>query len=92
MGLLRDHNERFGRAAKGESDGHRELGDFDPESILSIQTERVVGNDYTIRFRRRVYQLLPPVDPGDRGGKVVIEERLDGSMWIRYGKHYISYR
>ncbi len=92
MRLLREHNERFGRAAKDGSDGHRELGEFDTESILSIQTERVVGNDYTIRFRRRVYQLLPPVYPGERGGKVVIEERLNGSMWIRYGGQYISYR
>jgi hypothetical protein len=62
------------------------------ESILSIQAERVVSNDYVVRFRKRFYQLLPPVHPGERGGRVVIEERLDGSMAIRFGKHYLSYQ
>jgi hypothetical protein len=52
-------------------------------SILSIQEERVAANDYTIRFRNRFYQLLKPVHPGERGGKVVIELRLDGSMAMR---------
>jgi len=54
------------------------------ESILSIQAERVVSNDYVVRFRKRFYWLLPPVHPGERGGRVVIEERLDGSMAIRF--------
>ncbi len=39
----------------------------------------MVANDYTVRFRNRFYQLLPPVHPGERGGRVVIELRLDGS-------------
>ena len=33
----------------------------------------MVANDYTVRFRNRFYQLLKPVYPGQRGGKVVIE-------------------
>ncbi len=52
----------------------------------------MVSNDYVVRFRKRFYQLLPPVHPGERGGRVVIEERLDGSMAIRFGKHYLSYQ
>src|SRR5208283_801591 len=54
--------------------------------------ERVVSNDYVVWFRKRFYQLLPPMHPGERGGRVVIEERLDGSMAIRFGKHYLSYQ
>ena len=52
----------------------------------------MVANDYTIRFRNRFYQLLPPVYPGERGGKVVIELRLDGTMAIRLGEHYLKYQ
>ena len=62
------------------------------ESILSIQTERVVNNDYVVRFADRYFQLLPPVHPGERGGRVVIEKRLDGSLAIRFGQRYLSYR
>ena len=54
-------------------------------AILSVQEERVVANDYTVRFQNRFYQLLTSRSiPGERGGRVVIELRLDGSMAIRF--------
>jgi hypothetical protein len=58
---------------------------------LSIEEERVVANDYTIRFRKRFYQLLQPIYPGQRGGRVVIELRLDGKMAIRFCGKYLRY-
>jgi len=71
---------------------HRPLGcEHRLESIQSIQADRVVSNDYVVRLRKRFYKLLPPVHLGGRGGRVVIEQRLDGSMAIRFGKHYLSY-
>ena len=50
-----------------------------------------MANDYTVRFENRHYQLDKPIYPGERGGKVVIEMRLDGSMAIRFGEHYLKY-
>src|SRR5262249_25957868 len=35
---------------------------------------------------------LPPVYPGQRGGRVVIEQRLDGTMAIRFRDKYVKYR
>jgi hypothetical protein len=91
--LLPAHNRRFSKKARQQGDAHRPLGPgHDLAAILSIQEERVVANDYTIRFRNRFYQLLKPVYPGERGGKVVIELRLDGSMAIRLGKHDLKYQ
>jgi hypothetical protein len=91
--LLPGHNRRFRKAARLPGDGHRPLGPgHDLAGILSLQEERVVANDYTIRFRNRFYQLLKPVYPGERGGKVVIELRLDGSMAIRFRGKYLKYR
>ena len=52
----------------------------------------MVANDYTIRFRNRFYQLQKPVYPGERGGKVVIEMRLDGTMAIRFRGKYLKYQ
>ena len=65
--------------------------DADLAAILSLQAQRTVSNDYTVRFENRPYQLDKPIYPGERGGKVVIEVRLDGSMAIRFGKHYLKY-
>jgi hypothetical protein len=91
--LLPGHNRRFGKPAREAADAHRRLGPgHDLGSILSIQEERVVSNDYTIRFRNRFYQLLPPAHAGERGGRVVIELRLDGSMAIRFGDKQLKYR
>ena len=91
--LIPDHDRRFARPARAPGDAHRRLGPGHRlESILSIQSERVVSNDYVVRFGNRFYQLLKPVYPGERGGRVVVEVRRDGSMAIRFGRHYLAYR
>jgi transposase len=75
------------------NDAHLPLGEgHDLEAILSTQEQRTVANDYTIRFENRVYQLLPPAWPGQRGGKVVVEKRLDGSTRVRFKGRYLPYR
>jgi hypothetical protein len=91
--LLPEHNRRFAKPARQPADAHRRLGaSHRLESILSIQSERVVSNDYVVRFHNRFFQLLPPAYPGLRRGRVVIEERLEGSLVIRFGKRYLEYR
>jgi transposase len=90
--LLPDHNRRFSVAAAEMGDAHRAVGAGHLLSaILSVQEERVVSNDYTIRFASRHYQLERPIYAGERGGKVTIELRLDGTMAIRFGTHYLHY-
>lgn len=92
-GLLPGHNRRFAVPPRVTTDSHRTLGrDFDLASILSIQAERVVSNDYVVRWSNRHYQLLPPARPGLRGGRVVIESRRDGAVVIRFGEHHLRYR
>jgi hypothetical protein len=91
--LLPEHNRRFSVAPAQAGDAHRAVGSGHRlAAILSIQEQRVVANDYTIRFENRLYQLHKPIYPGQRGGKVIIELRLDGTMAIRFASHYLSYR
>lgn len=75
------------------NDAHRSLGrECDLAAIFSIQEKRVVANDYTIRLENRVYQLLAPAWPGERGGTVIVEKRLDGSMRIRFNGRYLEHK
>ena len=91
-GLLAKHNRLFSVSPRQAGDAHRELGQaFHVAAILSVQELRTVANDYTVRFEKRHYQLDKPIYPGERGGKVVIEVRLDGSLAIRFGAHYLHY-
>jgi hypothetical protein len=91
--LVPEHNRRFAKKAKESRDAHRELGrEYCLAAILSIQEERVVSNDYVVRFAKRFYQIEPPAYPGLRQGRVVVEQRLDGSLALRFGKRYLKYR
>jgi hypothetical protein len=91
-GLLAKHNRLFSVPPREASDAHRALGaGFNVAAILSVQEQRTVANDYTVRFENRSYQLDKPIYPGERGGKVVIEVRLDGSLAIRFGGRYLKY-
>ena len=91
--LVPEYNRRFTRAARQPTDAHRRLGPGHRlEAILSVQAERVVSNDYVVRFGSRFYQLLKPVYAGERGGRVVTERRLDGTLWMRFRGHYLNYR
>lgn len=91
--LVPEFNRRFAVAPARASDAHRPLGPgHHLAAILSIQCQRVVTNDYTVRFQNRIYQIGKPVYPGLRGGRVVIELRLDGTMAIRFQDKYLTYR
>jgi len=90
--LIPAFNRRFTVTAASANDAHRALGrDHNVAAILSIQHERVVTNDYTLRFENRIYQIGKPVYPGLRQGRVTIELRLDGTMAIRFGDKYLAY-
>jgi hypothetical protein len=90
--LVPEFNRRFAVTPAKAVDAHRPLGPgHNLAAILSVQCQRVVTNDYTVRFQNRIYQVGKPVYPGLRGGRVVIELRLDGTMALRFGGRYLSY-
>jgi DNA-binding Lrp family transcriptional regulator len=77
-------NERFTCLPAAAGDAHRPLL---PEprwqAILSHQEMRVVSNDYTLRWQGKVWQIeRSQIRPGLRGGKVEVQERLDGSRAV----------
>lgn len=85
-------NRRYTVKPASANDAHRPIHQaMDLAAILSVQDTRTVGNDYTFRLDNRVYQLPPPPLPGLRRGKVLIERRLDGSMHVRFKKHYLTF-
>jgi len=91
--LMPQFNRRFGKKPASPNDAHRPLGPaHHPAAILSVQTVRTVSNDYTVRFRNELYQIEKPAWPGLRGGKVIVEERLDGTLALRFGDRYLVHR
>jgi transposase len=82
------YNERFGVCSVDETDTHVKLPHHvDLDRYLCIKTERTIRKDNTIALDGRLYQLE------ERGGKkVVIEERLDGSMRVLSRGVSLKYR
>jgi hypothetical protein len=90
--LIPEFNRRFTVMPAQAVDAHRPVGPAHHlAAILSVQCTRVVTNDYTVRWHNRIYQVGKPVYPGLRGGRVVIELRLDGSMALRFGGKYLKF-
>ena len=87
-GYLPRYNERFEVCPANEADAHVKLPrHVDLDRYLCIKTERTIRNDNTIALDGRLYQLE------ERGGKkVVVEERLDGSLHVTSKGVSLKYR
>jgi len=73
-------------------DAHRDGAGFDLEAILSVQEERRVANDYTVRADSVVWQIeRGEITGGLRQSKVVVEWRRDGTMRLRWRDRYLKY-
>ena len=87
-------NRRFTVPAANPTDAHRALGpEHDLAAILSQVETRVVAPDYTVQWHRRRYQIArEAVRPGLRGAGVRLEQRLDGSVAVRFREQYLPVR
>ena len=71
---------------------HRPLGkEHSLAASLSQVESRRVANDYTIRFETKLYQIQrSDIRAGLRGGQVRVEQRLDGTLAVRFRDRYLA--
>ena len=83
------HNRKFAIPAKNKTDLHRPIPKgLDLDRIFSIKEEATVRNDFTVRYNKKLYQILE--NPGTK--KVAIEERLNGKLYIYYKDKQLKYK
>jgi transposase-like protein len=71
------YNRRFSVCPKGKDNFHRPLPKgLVLDTILCIKTERSLRNDFTVAHNRKLYQVEDAV----KASKVMVQERVDGSM------------
>ena len=88
-GYLPIYNRRFMVQPAQAVDLHRVASSpKELEGILCIKSERVLRNDFTVAYNGKLYQIQ------DRTGakKVMVQERLDGSMGILYQGQPLGYQ
>ena len=79
--FLPKYAKHFSVTARKSDDLHRPVpSSVDLDSILCVKTERTLRNDFTVAHNRKLYQILDNV----RAVKLVVEDRLNGSVVIRH--------
>lgn len=88
-------NAQFAVPAAEPGDLHRPLTARERDELDAIfarQETRVVHNDFTIAFQKQWYQLTKEQSVTVcKKDTVMIEERLDGSVWMRLRGKYLAY-
>ena len=91
---LENRNKKFSFEPHNPTDAFRTLlPEHDLDSIFSSRTERKIQNDYTVQYKNKWFQITK--DQTKRVYKknnVEVEERLDGSIHLRYKEIYLEYK
>jgi hypothetical protein len=85
-------NRRFAVEPAQAKDVHRKLPkSANLEALFAKTVTRSVYNDFTIRYKNRLWQIPKRQARGIQPGhKVTVEIRLDGSVHFRFNKRYLD--
>ena len=83
------YNRRFSVKAKEKENLHRKVAKgLDLDKVLCIKTERTLRNDFTIAHKGSLYQVTESTD----AKKVIVQERINGSIHIIYKEEKLKFR
>jgi len=79
--FIKNHNARYAVKAAQQGDAHASRNAYDLTDIFSIQETRVVANDFTIIYGKRLFQIHKHqktiIRPKD---EIIVKLKLDGSI------------
>jgi len=88
-------NDKFAVTPAKDGSVHNSLTDTDKKNIdriFSVQSTRIINNDFTIQFKNNWYQLAEIQPTTVRAKeKVLTEEWLDSTIHFSLRKKYLSY-
>jgi len=83
------YNKRFSVRPREKDDVHRPLPrGIDLSAILCIKTERTLKNDFTVAHNHKLYQI----EEATKASKVIVQDRMDGSMRVTYQGQALRFR
>ncbi len=90
------YNLKYGKAPARKGNFHRKISEKEKgllPSILSERSIRVIQNDFCISYKNRTLQLVKEQTATVRKReRVIIEERMDSSIWIKLREKYLNYK
>ncbi len=83
------YNRRFSVSPKERDNLHRPLvRGLDLDTILCKKTERTLRNDFTVAHNSKLYQ----VEEAIQESKVLVQDRIDGSLRIYYKDRVLRFK
>lgn len=90
--FIEKHNKRFGVKATQQGDAHRPVSSYNLDDIFVLRDTRILANDYTIVYQKRIFQLQPQqktiIRPKDQ---IIVNTRLDGSIHLSIRKTFLNF-
>jgi len=86
------YNKKFSKRTSKRTDLHRSIVAYNLEDIFSIQKTRILCNDYTITYNKRIFQLekhqysiLRPKN------EILVQEHLDNTITLKIRNIYLRF-
>lgn len=87
--FIEKHNAKFAVPAIQVGDAHADIQSYDLNDVFSTKETRILANDFTISFNKRILQLTNRQRTIIRPkNEIVVKTHLDGTigLWIRQTK------
>lgn len=82
-GFVDDLNKKFATDLKKLNDRHRPVDEkTNLAAIFSCEEERSIANDFTVRYKSRLFQITKQADLPRVRDKLIVAEHLDGSIHL----------
>jgi transposase len=91
---LAEHNRRYAHAATSPSDYHRRRPTARQlDEVFWLEEERVISEDWVVRYQNRLLQLQRPSRPRvPAKSRVLVRENEAGDIVIHYRDHRLVFR
>jgi len=88
---ISEFNRRFAVNSTEEGTAFVKCHHRDLDSVFSIQNERIVGRDNTVKFKNMILQIDKQNFRGSLANcRVIVHEHLDESITIGFGPHQVG--
>lgn len=88
---IKEFNERFTAAAAEEGTAFVECLRTDLDRVFSIQTERIVNRDNTVKFQNKYLQIDKQAWRGSLAGcRVIVYQHFDSTLSLGFGAHTLG--
>ncbi len=91
--FMQEHNAKFAVEPALEGDFHRSIEDYALNALFCTQENRVITNDFTVRYKLKIFQLERRNKATIRPKEfVTICEHLDGKISIHMRNHQLNFK